>query len=471
MFELTIHDEALRSAAETVSRICRDQGGRAWVVGGAVRDARLGKALADIDLEVHGLAAADLESLLAEHFELDAVGRAFGVLKLRGVAIDVSMPRTESKAGLGHKGFLVQSDPDLGLEAAASRRDFTINAMAYDLLTGELADPLDGLRDLDARILRHCSAAFVEILRHCSAAFVEDPLRVLRGVQFAARFDLETAPETVALCRTIEPEGLARERIWHEWRKLLLQGTKPSRGLQLLKDTGWLAYFPPLAALDGLPQDSRYHPEGDVYTHTGLCLDVFAAQRLNDETEDLVVGLAVLCHDLGKPLVQEVEPDGRIRTKGHAEHAEPLVREFLTDLTGQPALMSAVLPLVRDHGRPVQLYEQQAGNGAVRRLARDVGRIDRLLRVVRADLGGRGSASDLDPPAVRWLAERAEALAVADVPPEALILGRHLRSRRLKPGPRYGKLLRACYEAQLDGEFADVEDGLRYLDELLATKD
>ena len=459
MFELTIHDETLRSAAETVSRICRDQGGRAWVVGGAVRDAWLGLALADVDLEVHGLAAADLESLLAEHFELDAVGRAFGVLKLRGVAIDVSVPRTESKAGLGHKGFLVQSDPHLGLEAAARRRDFTMNAMAYDLLTGELADPLGGRRDLDDRILRHCSTAFVE-----------DPLRVLRAMQFAARFDLDTAAETVSLCRTIEPEGLAGERIWHEWRKLLLLGTKPSRGLQLLKDTGWLAYFPPLAVLDGLPQDSRYHPEGDVYTHTGLCLDVFAAQRLNDETEDLVVGLAVLCHDLGKPLAQQVEPDGRIRTKGHAEQAEPLVNEFLNDLTGQPALTADVLPLVRNHGRPAQLYEQQAGNGAVRRLARDVGRIDRLLRVVRADLGGRGPASDLDPPAVRWLAERAEALAVADARPEPLLQGRHLRSRRLKPGPRYGRLLRACYEAQLDGEFADVEGGLRFLDALLAAE-
>ena len=459
MFELTIHDEALRSAAETVSRICRDKGGRAWVVGGAVRDARLGLALADIDLEVHGLAAADLESLLAEHFEFDAVGRAFGVLKLRGVAIDVSVPRTESKAGLGHKGFLIQSDPDLGLEAAASRRDFTINAMAYDLLTGEVADPLGGLPDLDARILRHCSAAFVE-----------DPLRVLRAVQFAARFDLETAPETVALCRTIEPEGLARERIWQEWRKLLLLGVKPSRGLQLLADTGWLSHFPPLAALAGLPQDPRHHPEGDVYTHTGLCLDVFAAQRLNDETEDIVVGLAVLCHDLGKPLVQHVEPDGRIRTPGHAEQAEPLIVEFLTDLTGQPALVAAVLPLVRNHGRPAQLFAQQAGDGAVRRLARDVDRIDRLLRVVRADLGGRGSASDLDPPAVRWLAERAEALAVADARLEPLILGRHLRSRRLRPGPRYGRLLRACYEAQLDGEFADVEGGLSFLDGLLATE-
>jgi tRNA nucleotidyltransferase (CCA-adding enzyme) len=454
MVQLTITDTALLAAMQRICRLCQGAGGRAWMVGGAVRDALLHLPVTDLDLEVHGIAASDLEDLLSQHFDLDAVGQAFGVLKLRGLPIDVSLPRTESKLGQGHRGFLVRSDPHLGLDAAARRRDFTINAIAYDPLSGELGDPLGGCRDLELRRLRHCSDAFGE-----------DPLRVLRGMQLAARFDLEPDPETVAVCRGIEPEGLARERIWHEWRKLLLLGQTPSRGLRFLRETGWLRYFPPLEALDGLPQDPVHHPEGDVYTHTGLCLDVFAAQRLGDETEDLVVGLAVLCHDLGKPLVQQYEPDGRIRTPGHAEQAEDLVRGFLEELTGgQSALVKQVLPLVRYHGQPVQLFTQGAGDGAVRRLAVAVGRVDRLLRVVRADRGGRAAASQTDPPAVRWLAERAAELAVAAERPRPLVQGRHLRDRGLSPGPEYSRMLAACYEAQLDGAFSDEAGGLRWLD-------
>ena len=460
MVQLTVTDTALLAAMQRICRLCQAAGGRAWMVGGAVRDALLHHPVTDLDLEVHGIAASDLEDLLSQHFDLDAVGQAFGVLKLRGLPIDVSLPRTESKLGQGHRGFLVRSDPHLGLDAAARRRDFTINAIAYDPLSCELGDPLGGCRDLELRRLRHCSDAFGE-----------DPLRVLRGMQLAARFDLEPDPETVAVCRGIEPEGLARERIWHEWRKLLLLGQTPSRGLRFLRETGWLRYFPPLEVLDGLPQDPVHHPEGDVYTHTGLCLDVFAAQRLGDETEDLVVGLAVLCHDLGKPLVQQEEADGRIRTPGHAERGEELVARFLTELTGQPALVKQVLPLVRHHGQPVQLHQQGAGDGAVRRLAAAVGRLDRLLRVVRADRGGRAGASQADPPAVRWLAERAAVLEVKDARPAPLIRGRHLKARGLKPGRRYSAVLHACYEAQLDGVFADEMAGLAFLERWLAERE
>lgn len=449
-------DDRLAAALGRLSRLCRKAGGRAWVVGGAVRDALLHLPVTDLDVEIHGIAAGDLEELLARHFDLDAVGRAFGVLKLRGLPFDVSLPRTESKSGLGHRGFLVRSDPYLGLDAAARRRDFTINAIACDPLTGELADPLGGRTDLQERRLRHCSPAFAE-----------DPLRVLRGMQFAARFDLEPDPDTVALCSTIEPEGLPRERIWHEWRKLLLRGRTPSRGLKFLRDTGWLRYYPPLAALVGLPQDPIHHPEGDVYTHTGLCLDAFAARRTGEETEDLVVGLAVLCHDMGKPLVQRREPDGRIRTPGHGAQAEQLVKDFLAELTGQPDLVAAVLPLVLYHGQPVQLFRQQAGEGAIRRLATAVGRIDRLLRVARADQEGRAAASQSEHPALAWLAESAARLKVMDAQPRPLIMGRHLRRRGLKSGPRYGQILRACYEAQLDGVFTDEKSGLEFLSQWL----
>ncbi|MEZ4388136.1 MAG: polynucleotide adenylyltransferase [Candidatus Krumholzibacteriia bacterium] len=412
-------DEALGHLCHVVRR----SGGRAWVVGGAVRDAVLGLPVADLDVEVHGLPADRLEEALASEFVIDPVGLSFGVLKLRGVPIDVSLPRRESKAGLGHRGFLVESDPYLEFPAAAARRDFTMNALAFDPLDHTLVDPFDGRADLQQGVLRHCSAAFVE-----------DPLRVLRGMQFAARFDLRGHPDTLALCRTIEPEGLAAERIWQEWRKLLLLGRRPSAGLRFLREAGWLKFSPQLAALDGCPQDPEHHPEGDVYTHTGLCLDVFAHQRTGQEEDDLVVGLAVLCHDLGKPDTLERDADGRIRTPGHEQQSVIRAGEFLDSLACQHALARQILPLVACHGRPAQLYAEQASDAAVRRLSRDAGRIDRLVRVVRADQGGRGPAGDPDPPAARWLARRADELAVLDQGPAPIIMGRHLLGLGMQPG-------------------------------------
>lgn len=432
MVQLSIADPALASALPRVARLCRDAGGRAWVVGGAVRDTLLGRTVTDLDVEVHGVAAQDLETLLSAHFDLDAVGRAFGVLKLHGLFLDVSLPRTESKAGLGHKGFLVRSDPHLGLEAAARRRDFTINAIALDPLTGELADPLGGQADLAARRLRHCSDAFGE-----------DPLRVLRGMQFVARFALAADPATITLCRTIEPEGLAWERIWQEWRKLLLLGVEPSRGLAWLQETGWVRYFPALAGLVGVEGGAR-----DAYAQTGRRLDAFARGRVGQDHEDLVVGLAVLGLELG----------------------ETRAVVFLEELTGQPTLVEEVAPLVRWRRAPTDLYAAGAGDGAVRRLARDVGRIDRLLRVARAE-GAAGGAADaagaVEAQAVVWLEGRARALSVTDSRPEPIVLGRHLASRGLEPGPEYGRLLDACYEAQLDGAFGDLDGGLAYLDGVL----
>jgi len=442
---------------QTLHEICHmvdESGGRAWVVGGAVRDSVLGLPVTDLDVEVHGLEAGSLERLLASRFALDTVGRAFGVLKLRGQPIDVSLPRRESKAGLGHRGFLVESDPFLGFPEAAARRDFTMNAMAFDPLDQELIDPFDGRRDLEAGCLRHCSDAFVE-----------DPLRVLRGMQFAARFDLVGHSSTLDLCRSLEPEGLAAERVWYEWRKLLLLGRRPSAGLEFLRDSGWLRFFPELSALYGCPQDPNYHPEGDVYTHTGLSLDVFADQRLGDEVEDLVVGLAVLCHDMGKPTVLTRRMDGRYATPGHDAKSVEVATGFLEELTGQPGLVRAVLPLVATHGRPSQLYEDQAGDSAVRRLARDAGRMDRLARVVRADRGGRGPRGNPRPPAADWIEKRAEELAVLDQGPPPIIQGRHLMNMGVRPGPWVGEAIHACYEAQLDGVFSDTAGGLVFLRE------
>lgn len=456
---LSLADPELRDILERLCRRVALAGGRAWLVGGSVRDALLDRKVEELDIEVFGLQPGRLRRLLEEEWKVDEVGEAFAVLKLRRLPIDVSVPRRERKTGVGHRDFVIDADPGMSVEDAARRRDFTINSMLWDPLEERLEDPFGGAGDLDDRILRHTSERFAE-----------DPLRVLRGMQLCARFLLEAHPETVALCRRMDMEGLPRERLFGEWRKLLLEGEEISRGLDFLELTGWLSHFPELEALVGCPQDPEWHPEGDVWTHTLLVMDAFAQDRIGEEWEDLVVGFACLCHDLGKPATTR-EEEGRIRSRGHEAAGEEPTRSFLGRLTLQSALVEQVVPLVLDHLKPRQLYEQGAGDAAVRRLANKVGRIDRLVRLARADSRGR---PPLPPDAEAfgsWLLERAKGLALEREKPRPLVMGRHLIERGLRPGPHFGPILGRCFEAQLDGEFETLEGALRYLDRVLAERD
>ena len=318
------------TAVLDVCRSVAHNGGRAHLVGGSVRDALLGKPVHDFDIEVFGIEPADLEALLRQNYGVDLVGEAFGVLKLRGLPIDVAMPRRESKSGQGHRGFHVLSDPAMSFAEAAARRDFTINAIAWEPLRDELVDPFGGAADLQRRRLRHTSARFVE-----------DPLRVLRGMQLVARFDLTPAPETVALARTIGFEDLPVERVFEEWRKLLLQGARPSSGLRFLRAAGWLRFFPELELLVGCPQDPRWHPEGCVWRHTLHVLDAFASERSGEPADDLAVGLACLCHDLGKPSTTRWSED-RWRSLGHEEAGEAPTRALLARLGVPPRVVDDV---------------------------------------------------------------------------------------------------------------------------------
>ena len=451
-----IRDATLREASDAVCRDVRDAGGRALLVGGSVRDALLDHDLKDLDFEVYGLAPDDLVAVLERRFRLDLVGRSFGVVKLKGLDIDVALPRRESKRGLGHRGFEVHSDPHMPFDEAARRRDFTVNAMGWDLLTSELLDPAGGRADLEARVLRHVSEKFSE-----------DPLRVLRGMQFAARFELTPARETVALCRTIDPEGLPPERLFEEWRKLLVRGRRISLGLHFLRDTGWISHYPELEALVHCPQDLDWHPEGDVWTHTLHVLDAFARNRSGDDHEDLVVGLGCLCHDLGKPLTT-VFRDGHWRSPRHEHEGEKPTRSFLARLTDSRKLVEQVVPLVREHMNPYALWRDEASLAAIRRLARRVGRIDRLVRVCRADHEGRPPLPFDGFPAGRWLLDRAAAMHLEDQAPEPILKGRHLIEMGRTPGPDFGPILDAAFEAQLDGDFEDEAGGVAWLGGFLA---
>ena len=449
--------------------------GRPWLVGGCVRDWLLGLETKDFDVEVAGTDYAALVRVLAPFGPADLVGRSFGVVKLRvgGAEFDFSLPRRESKTGAGHRGFAVAPDPALTPAEAAARRDFTINAIAYDPFAGAIIDPHGGRADLRARLLRHTSAAFAE-----------DPLRILRGMQFAARFDLSLAPETAALGRNIVDRfaELPVERVWGEWDKWAVKSTVPSRGLSVLEATGWIAHFPEVAALRGVPQEPAWHPEGDVFTHTGLCLDALArlpGWRESTAERRRFLMLAVLAHDFGKPATTvRVERRGALRwlSPGHEEAGGPPAEAFLRRIGAPLDLVDWVRPLVQHH--LAHHHAQPAPGGgppeftdsAVRRLARRLApaTIDDLCLVLEADHRGRPPLVSADTAQrIAALAERARALAVRDAAPRPLILGRHLLELGLKPGPAFKAIIAACAEAQLEGAFTDEGGGRKYLQEYL----
>lgn len=451
MFMKIFADEKSKRACEFLAREARAAGGRAYCVGGCVRDALLGVEPKDVDVEIYGLEAEKIERILSKKFRFEIVGKSFGVWILKGLDIDVSMPRTERKTGAGHKAFEIVGDPFLTPKEACARRDFTINAILYDILSGDIIDEFGGMGDLKNKILRHTSERFSE-----------DPLRVLRAMQFAARFNLDVAPETVELCSKIEMENLPEERIFEEWKKLILKGVEISRGLFFLRDCGWVKYFRELADMAGCPQDPRWHPEGDVYVHTAHCMDSFAKKRVGDDREDLIVGLAVLCHDMGKPKCTTIGDDGAIHSYGHDVIGGKVARKFLEHLTREKSIVEEVVPLVERHMAVLDLWRSNAGDGAIRRLAGKVKRIDRLVRLDDADRNGRPPIEPEDSPQGLWIMQRAEALAIKDSAPKPILLGRHLIELGLAPSVKFKDILNAAYEAQLDGAFFDVEHAVKY---------
>lgn len=451
MFMKIFADEKSKNACEFLAREARAAGGRAYCVGGCVRDALLGVEPKDVDVEIYGLEAEKIERILSKKFRFEIVGKSFGVWILKGLDIDVSMPRTERKTGAGHKAFEIVGDPFLLPKDACARRDFTINSILYDILSGETIDEFGGMDDLKNKILRHTSERFSE-----------DPLRVLRAMQFAARFNLDVASETVELCSKIEMENLPAERIFEEWKKLILKGGEISRGLFFLRDCGWVKYFKELADMVDCPQDPRWHPEGDVYVHTAYCMDSFAKKRIGDEREDLIVGLAVLCHDMGKPKCTSIGDDGAIHSYGHDIAGGKVARRFLENLTREKSIAEEVVPLVERHMAVLDLWRSSAGDGAIRRLAGKVKRIDRLVRLDDADRNGRPPIEPEESPQGLWIMQRAEVLAIKDSAPKPILLGRHLIELGLVPGVKFKEILNAAYEAQLDGAFFDLENAVKY---------
>jgi tRNA nucleotidyltransferase (CCA-adding enzyme) len=439
--------------ALAIASAVRAEGGRALVVGGWVRDQLLGRTPKDLDLEVFKLPADRLRSLLEGFGQVETVGESFAVYKIGD--LDVSLPRRDSKIGRGHKGFAVTGDETLSIEEAARRRDFTINAISQDPLTGEILDPFQGRADLDRRCLRAVDPA----------RFGDDSLRVLRALQFAARFELTVDEGTRALCRSIPLNDLPAERVWGEMEKLLLQAHRPSIGLALALDLGVVqTLWPELEALVGCPQEPEWHPEGDVWVHTLMVVDE-ARRRIDDldRGRASAIMLGAICHDLGKPATTAVI-DGRIRSPGHEEGGVAPATVFLDRLNIYTLdgydTRRTVLGLVAHHLKPGAFKKSvtPVTDGAFRRLALKVD-LELLARLASADCHGRTGTFDCS--AMDWFLERARALGVEHAAPPPVVLGRHLIDLGVTPGPQMGELLRRIYERQLDGEIRTLEDGLK----------
>ena len=439
--------------ALAIAESVRTAGGRALIVGGWVRDRLLGVPSTNLDIEVFGVPPDHLRTLLEPFGRVEAVGASFQVYKVAG--IDVSLPRRDSKAGRGHRGFAVTGDPSMSLEEAARRRDFTINAISWDPLTREYLDPFHGREDLERRLLRVVDPS----------TFPEDSLRVLRAVQFTARFELTVEPATRDLCRTIPLDDLPAERVWGEMEKLLLLAERPSIGLALALDLNVVGrLFPELFALAGCPQEPEWHPEGDVWVHTLQVVDQ-ARTRIADlpRPQAITIMLGALAHDLGKPATTAFI-DGRIRSIDHEEQGVPPATAFLDRLNIHTIdgydVRRQVLGMTAQHLKPGMWFKvrDEVGDGAFRRLAQKVD-LELLARLAKSDCLGRQPGT-FNCEAMDWFLQRARTLGVEHRPPGPILLGRHLLELGMRPGPAMGEILKAVYEQQLDGTVTDLESAM-----------
>lgn len=436
----------LPNILKTISQTLQKHHAKAIIVGGSVRDHFLKIPSKDYDIEVYGLDTIEqLETILSKFGSVNLVGKSFGVLKFvhEKEEYDFSFPRLEFKVGKGHRGFDVKTDGNMTFNKAALRRDFTINAMGYDIEKKVFLDPFGAQEDIEEHLLRHID----------DNSFVEDPLRVYRAVQFCARFGYELAPETKKLCLDMIKEGmleeLPKERIYTEFVKLLLKSSKPSLGFELMRELGILRYFPELEAIISVPQNAN------VWEHTMQSVDAMVGLFGKDEKQNLKYMFALLCHDFGKAAI--IKEDGQIK-------AIESTKSFMYRLTSEHDLIESILPLVEHCPKPSQFYAAKVTDKAIRKLATKVN-IEELVTIAKADFLGRTAQESSHGPyeAGEWLLEKAKALKVQNKPLGNLLQGRDLIALGLEPSPKFTTILDEVYELQMEGRVYTKEDALRYV--------
>lgn len=423
--------------------------GRALLVGGAVRDLYLGVPVKDLDIEVYGISLSQLEHILRNFGVVSAVGKSFGVLRLHHLDIDWSLPRADSS---GRRPQVVV-DEHMSFEQAFKRRDLTMNAMGIDLTTYELIDPYHGLRDVRDKKLRATDLRL----------FVEDPLRFYRVMQFIGRFEMTPDVELNHLCSAMDLSGVSLERIEGEFEKLLLKSRRPSLGLRWMKSIGRLAeLLPELAATVGVPQDARWHPEGDVFEHSMQALDAAAMLDYDNKEQKIMVMMAALCHDCGKATTTQIGHEG-ITCYGHDVEGEKLCLSFLKRITRKNTMLETVPKLVRYHMQPVHFVRGNAKPSAYKRLARKLAphaTLTMLALLALADARGCNSQGHepltIQDQEIEAFVRAAHDAQVEHRPEEPVLKGRDLLGH-VEPGPRMGALLQEAYEIQLEEGIVDKD--------------
>lgn len=427
----------MKNIAEKIAYIVDTQGGRTFYVGGFVRDKLLGIENKDLDIEVHGIEPGLLYEILCEEGEPLEYGSSFGIYSVKGEDIDIALPRKERAIGKGHRDFDVEVDPFIGTYEAARRRDFTINSLMEDVLTGEVVDHFSGLDDINRGIIRHID----------DNTFIEDPLRVLRAAQFAARFEFEIADETIELCKGIDISTLSRERIEEELKKALLKADKPSIFFESLRSMEQLGiWFPELEDLIGLEQDPIYHPEGDVWVHTMEVIDRAAAFR-NKTSNPYAFMLLSLMHDLGKIVATE-EIDGRIHAYKHEILGIPIVETFLRRITNEKEVIDYVLNMVPLHMKPNVVSFSKPKIKSTNRMFDEAVAPEDLIWFAKSDkpvvAGTVKFEGDSD-----FITERLRVFNETMSKP--YVMGRDLIEAGLEPGEHFGELLEYAHKLRLAG--------------------
>lgn len=427
------------SIAEKIAEYVKEDGGRTYYVGGFVRDRLLGLDNKDVDIEVHGIEPDRLYSILEKVGSPVAFGKSFGVYALRNENIDIVMPRKERAVGRGHRDFEVDVDPYIGTKQAAGRRDFTINAIMEDVLTGEIIDHFGGRGDLSAGIIRHIN----------SGTFVEDPLRVLRAAQFAARFEFEIAAETIDLCRSIDLSALSKERVEEELKKALLKASRPSIFFESLRKMNQLGcWFPEMELLIGLEQDPFYHPEGDVWVHTMEVIDRAAAYR--DKVSDpFCFMLLAITHDFGKALTSEVsEKDGRIHSYRHETEGLQLAESFVKRITNEKDVITYVKNLVPLHMKPNVAAHSKPSLKSTNKMYDAAIAPNDLIYFAMADRPLFAGEDSFDSD-YAFLFERLQKYEEIMARPH--VTGQDLIAEGLEPGESFSEILRYAHKLRLAG--------------------
>lgn len=480
-------EEGMRPEATQIAKSLISAGAtRVLVVGGgAISHIMEEPPSGDIDIEVFGLDYDQIKAVVPGGKD---VGRAFGIVKtvINGVDIDINVPRIDNSVGRGHKDFVALQDPGMSEKEAARRRDLTINTLAIDLITGQVIDEWNGRSDLQKGILRATDPSL----------FIQDPLRVLRVMQLLPRKGKIVDPTLMKLCTSMVGEFpfLAKERVFEEFKKLLLRAKVPSVGILFLIECGWIAHFPELANLMNCPQNPNHHPEGDVMVHSLLTVDAAAEIRhLVPAHQRLAFMFGALLHDVGKvpmtitkEMIEENHPVYRQAKKntkktteqllltahGHDMAGGPLVESFFGKMTNNKKVIGLTRAIVEQHMQPYFLSSGEAKQGAYIRLHNKMRKAggDLLLIARQCQCDACATSEDwrtrsLSSGSPNWehltsqrCMDEYENIEANESLAEPAVMGRDLIAAGIKPGPSMGKLLKLALDIQYGDTSLSKED-------------